>query len=85
MCVREKHRGRWVGERLIEEFFAWAGARSERRSRRMRPMGARSTSTKGVGSGPGACRWRGGSGGPGSQFGTLPGVYARRDDGRLSR
>ncbi len=52
MCVREKHRGRWVGERLIEEFFAWAGARSERRSRRMRPMGARSTSTKGVGSGP---------------------------------
>ncbi len=86
--LREKHRGQGVGEGLIEEFFAWAGAwgaRSGRRSRRMRLMGARSISTKGVGSGPGTCRWRGGSGDPGSRFGTLPGVYARRDDGRLSR
>ena len=57
MCVREEHRGRGMGEGLIEEFFAWAGA----------------------------CRWRGGSGDPGSRFGTLPGVYARRYDGRLSR
>ncbi|MGI8910876.1 MAG: GNAT family N-acetyltransferase [Rubrobacteraceae bacterium] len=61
MCVREDHKCRGIGEGLAGEFLAWAGSRgrSGRRSRRMRPTGARSASTKGAGSGPGACLWRG--------------------------
>ena len=62
MCVREEHRGRGMGEGLIEEFFAWAGARGAERA----TVTAYAANERAIrlyerrGFRPGACRWRGG-------------------------